>query len=868
MLKGMGIKVQRKMHLSGNYPKMDLNNNASNSSCLSFHGNNTFRQYNGMYSAIPAIEGFTAYGCEQLRETIMKHELVFRQQLQELHRLYKIQAGMMNEMRSKQPHKHLKPIGTLGSSVFAFPSADNNSRRYVSGRSLVDFGHHLSSASGCGSTYNVSRLFDLESPADEYINEEEKGRRTPGGSVIGKTAHKSSHQFDFVKNGDFSTHSGAYSIWCGDASSSNMNLRGNLGLADLNEPVQVEEASSTASVDILGQNASNISSQNGGFQCEYLPATCESSQVGRWKAGQHRREQPSEKTIFGVEISRTKNDACVIASDYGSNRLVHDHEVASDRSLIHNNLKSVPSLRFEPSYQNSLCPVPQMESKKSQVGHESTGFGYMSAISHINSKQISENLKSAEDGNTVLLKGCQNGAFTDSKSELSWLRDFSSGNGKCPKERVSLDFLQNQSQQFAVKAERTKGPSQKCLSSVVTDYHAHDAEDRRSEVSGFSSNKKILGAAIFERQMSKDPPSASSAVINGANFIKNGLLLADLNLDPVPSDSGETQYLKTLDSKHGSVECSFNFGAHIDLNVSVTEEESQPTDLSLERKVKIAVEIDLEAPIVLDSKTEITSASKLTESKSKAPEEYLHGDFTEVAAETLISISSSGCIRSTQDDETLPSSKAAGSDSLQWFVEIIASYEFGNGIENDVSSSIGRDSIDCENYVPKGIDYFELMTLNLKETKFEKYHYELEIVETTKDEIPLPIRPRRGQARRGRQRKDDFQRDVLPGLITLSKNDVTEDIQLIEGLVRATGGTWQSSLSQRNSPKGKGGRGRKRSAPSTSSPTVNAIETAVRLPDKCGEMRVEESRLTGWGKRTRRPPRQRYPMNHPCISLH
>ncbi|XP_015583140.2 uncharacterized protein LOC8281272 isoform X1 [Ricinus communis] len=1010
----MGTKVQHKMYLSTNYPMRDLNENASSDSWLSHHGNKTFGQYYNIFPARPAIEGYAGYEREQLRQTILKHETVFRQQLQELHRLYKIQMDMMNEVRSKEPSKHLKPIGTSQSSIFALPSIDNKIRWHDSGLPLVDFTHHISSASGadsiqshfssmnvkimqsgCGSTDNESRfkeyesleskckklqrrLFDLELPADECINDE--GQGASGGSGIKNCSPNGNCQVASEKNGYLSTHNGAYSICNADALSSNMNLRRNLGLTDLNKPVQVEEASSIASVDILGnvtssregiqkidlsassysgflaketsqsptkekhdgvslhnlhlehgkrekgwlpytfnpgQHTSNKNSENEGFHCDLLPAKYESSQIGCQGADRNRREQSSKKTIFGVEIFHRNQDSSVIASENGSARLVHGREIARDKSLVNNNLRSVPSLRAEPSYQNSPCLVSQMESKESQVFHESVSFGNLNGISHSNSKQapdrsLTSNFRcsswlwkseSVEVANAVLPKSCQNGAISDSKTicnddikeeenprgRLSWLRDTSFCDGKYSKERdgsdrVNLNFLQNQSQQFAVKANSTMGPSQSFISSLMTNSHAHDAEDRRSEVGGCSS-RKVIGVPIIEMPMSKDLSSASFASkpscaleINGSNSFRPGLLLADLNHDPMPSDSGEIQHLKTVDAKEGSVDCSANLRDHIDLNVSVTEEESQLTHFSPGTKVKTAFEIDLEAPVVLDSESDITSGGEFVESRLKEQldplkdesGEYFHEGFVKVAAEALIAISSSH-MHNIQVDDTHPHLEASLSNALHWFTEIITSDMVE--IENDASLSVGMKSTDREDSIYKGIDYFEYMTLNLTEAKLEEYHYEPEVIENTRDEVILPRRPRRGQARRGRQRKD-FQRDVLPGLVSLSRNDVTEDLQTIEGLVRATGGIWQSSLSLRNSPKGRGGRGRKRSAPTATTPTVNATsptETAV-IPTqsqqpKCMETGLEKTRLTGWGKRTRRPPRQRCPTNHPPFSI-
>jgi len=105
----------------------------------------------------------------------------------------------------------------------------------------------------------------------------------------------------------------------------------------------------------------------------------------------------------------------------------------------------------------------------------------------------------------------------------------------------------------------------------------------------------------------------------------------------------------------------------------------------------------------------------------------------------------------------------ASVDRLNWFVEIVSSC--GDDIENN--SDVVLRVKNSEDNEEEGSDYFELMTLKLIETKEEDYMPKplvpenLRLVETAA--TLLPNRARKGQARRGRQRRD-FQRDILPGL--------------------------------------------------------------------------------------------------------
>lgn len=193
---------------------------------------------------------------------------------------------MMNDVRSRESPKCLNHLGTSQSNHFAF-SPDQDKRRWhdsslplealnchmpSSGADSVQ--SHLSSIKmeimgpGSGSTLSASRfkdlesleynckkvqrrLFDLELPAEKYIDHEEEGQGTSGGSGLESYLSNRNRKVTCDKNGKFSVQSDLCSGWNGDALSSNMSLRRTQGFADLNKPIQVEEASATASVDIL-----------------------------------------------------------------------------------------------------------------------------------------------------------------------------------------------------------------------------------------------------------------------------------------------------------------------------------------------------------------------------------------------------------------------------------------------------------------------------------------------------------------------------------------------------------------------------------------------------------------------------------------
>ncbi|KAL7100961.1 hypothetical protein ACP275_08G027200 [Erythranthe tilingii] len=276
--------------------------------------------------------------------------------------------------------------------------------------------------------------------------------------------------------------------------------------------------------------------------------------------------------------------------------------------------------------------------------------------------------------------------------------------------------------------------------------------------------------------------------------------------------SDMVQSCKDLNSgdKNGSKANSMH---HIDLNMSLDDEDVAATSAIYE----IAT----------------TNASPKEASTEKITD-ISHEEHDRIAAEAIIAMSSSS--PSSAEVES-----SSNNNNLEWFAEIISSQHSDE------------------------MDEFELTTLKLEDTKEEHYHYtpfELYNNPPTDDDnrASSSKSSQRGQSRRGRQQRKDFQRDVLPGLVTLSRRQVAEDFQTFEELMKGEqGGNWQLRLSQRGSVRN--GRGRKRLNTTTCSGAKTVCSTEMDRPvcemerPVCG---IEERNgLSGWGKRTRRLPRQR-----------
>ncbi|XVF85861.1 hypothetical protein PTKIN_Ptkin17bG0151800 [Pterospermum kingtungense] len=442
-----------------------------------------------------------------------------------------------------------------------------------------------------------------------------------------------------------------------------------------------------------------------------------------------------------------------------------------------------------------------------------------------------------------------------------------------------LSFSQSSPKQSTNKKESGNGFSQIFSQNAKSVSFSYNGNASKSEISEGLHNKKILGIPIFEKHYSKNEssfnspyasvpqPSESEAENKGRNWLLDINLPCDMTVPDVNQDivAENSSIEKEADTK------SSCFRHQIDLNSCVEEDEASFVPSALSTSIKMTGGIDLEAPVVPEPEDVIhgeellDKACELPLQSAQSKDDSLQVELMKSAAEAIVAISSSGPY-SHLDDASCNLSETSEIDPLKWFVETISS--FGEDLKSKVEAlSRGKDG-DRDESSSEEIDYFESMVLKLAETKEEDYMPKPLVPENIKLEETgttslLTTRTRKGQGRRGRQRRD-FQRDILPGLASLSRHEVTEDLQTFGGLMRATGHSWPSSLTRRNSTRNGCGRGRRRSVAS-SSPALVDTTTSTPLIQQLNNIEVglEDRSLTGWGKTTRRPRRQRCPAGNP-----
>ncbi|GAU46021.1 hypothetical protein TSUD_95970 [Trifolium subterraneum] len=439
-----------------------------------------------------------------------------------------------------------------------------------------------------------------------------------------------------------------------------------------------------------------------------------------------------------------------------------------------------------------------------------------------------------------------------------------------------LSFLQVAS--LSKKDETGKGASENFMNNVTSDLCSNVNGPCMIEAGESSSKNKILGVPIFGMPLisAKESPSLTSLPVSVPNPSVTGLvennrknLVLDINLpcdaDVLEVDMDKQSVTEIIVCKEGFSKMEATSRNQIDLNLSMSEDETVPTTIPT-TNVKMKVVIDLETPAVPETEEDAILEEKQVESSSVSPlgpqvtVEQPQDEFMRYAAEAIVTMSSLCC--NQVDDPASSPSETPIMDPLSWFADVASSCvddmqrKFDNS-RGKICEGKGRSS-------SQEMDYFESMTLQLEEIKEEDYmpqplvpeDFILEETGTTS----LPTRARKGPARRGRQRRD-FQRDILPGLSSLSRHEVTEDLQTFGGLMKATGHAW-NGLTRRSSSRNGFGRGRRRSqVPPSPPPPVATIETCTPLMQQLNNVEVglEDRSLTGWGKTTRRQRRQRCP---------
>ncbi|URD94355.1 hypothetical protein MUK42_30479 [Musa troglodytarum] len=414
------------------------------------------------------------------------------------------------------------------------------------------------------------------------------------------------------------------------------------------------------------------------------------------------------------------------------------------------------------------------------------------------------------------------------------------------------------------------------LQEVASTSQFHNHGMQANFVSGYNG-ERLLGfpihATVQQSSISVSIQEMEKHFTDNTKILKNDII--DLTCDAKAVNSQE----KFHNSDSVTEMCGRNSGAnlrkHINLNAEFScmddpifleispqdELEVQSSNSIQTLAAKIASDIDFEAPISQVEMPTVSPHEYILSSKKDVFKEEVSsgGTLDRLAAENLVAMSLECSCHPDEINSHLPSLPRF--DTLCWLADVSCNTEKREHLGDEGDD--GTQSFDDD-----GLDLFEAMTLKLQETKMDQCWYRSEDLESkdgkedkknTGAASLLFTRTRRGRARKRRQRRD-FQKDILPGLASLSRHEITEDLQTIGGMMKASGMHWQPGLARRNM--GRNGtntqtKGRRQlESPATATEEVRIGLHPPSQPSK-SEIGVDGRSMIGWGRTTRRCRRQR-----------
>uniref|UniRef100_A0A7N0TSR6 Uncharacterized protein n=1 Tax=Kalanchoe fedtschenkoi TaxID=63787 RepID=A0A7N0TSR6_KALFE len=967
----MGSEVQLERYIHGYNAMRELGDDVS-SGAWNYYD----RQFQGT-----AVELYSEYDKDVLKQKMLEHDAVFRRQVSELHRLYRTQRDLMEEMRRSELYNQHKPL--LSSNPVVYQRQDSGkwhasvfptSNSACTSPSVLGAEHsspNLSLLKGktlpktdvfsaqdaddsndceiieCRPGKVRRKMFDLQLSADEYIDPDEVHQnasvKTPALPFQSSNGFRSVQPCFGVNGfiGDFVNNAAKGSDWgrSGGSGKGYGSGRGGSDMNDLNEPIQIEDDPPT--LDFMNHRTESLAlqtppktySRENSFASRYggeygqsgkplladrennkakLPHPLNLGQFGanesslsRYLRPENYQEPPprllhgrngaSYGDSFPVLPDQTKENFWKDRMMPGSKSVKGGHELFLGPQISSMTI-SHPSEELVNSWPRRIPSREKYVGEKRPYFFSSGGLSKSSQASNRPPKVYGEkvDINSGYAVDVPRLIDLDHGSSSGSKEEsicypsvkfknLGSGRDFAGASG-CSGNLTSHKFSMGltgidlncaeemdlnataaedavHETAFAQKliADDGMGKSHHTTALPWLNPKPFGSDTAQASFSRASFNplvSKIEGTESASRAFASDHcrkktngfPVLSQPLTAGSfrlskgqkSEMKQNVRVFDMNLPCETVTNLEAPAaVKTADTKVTGLKNCF------DLNSCITEEEVSMN--SCYSAAKNGRGIDLEAPAPVENEEDMNMIRG-----GEHPLAVEEAELERVAAEAMISFCS------FKEDEILEraacsSLNAAATEALKWFVGVVSS-----GPEQTLNADPQPNEEPIMRASSDEIDYFEHMTIKLTEMSAEDYFPKsafIPIPSMSEEPVSAFIssRPRRGQARRGRPKRD-FQRDILPGLASLSRHEVTEDIQAFDGVMKAGGHAWQfgkrAAAAARNKPR----RGRPR--------TVNVAPAPPPIPKQPPPSCMDDRNLTGWGKNTRRPRRQRCPAGH------
>ncbi|XP_074585833.1 uncharacterized protein LOC141841553 isoform X2 [Curcuma longa] len=893
-LKGMGTKVHCKSYLPGFQPAGDLNEDANFSWTLFCEHKSIGRQlYNDFKPR--GVGSCLEYDKDMLKRTMLEHEAIFQKQVYELHRVYRIQKQLMHELKKTQMNRYsqtsnssmlvsrlrseLDEKGWLASyePLMTKPnviqdSEDNKASLHFLNKDRTPSKHGKCVESDKPEETELKkftrRILDLHLPADVYIEKEvtEKIERenvhgieaengvklTLGGIDIhgfGKGSLKSNWDSD-----DQSVHSLAdlnepiTESWENEAVNSNIyKLDGvNVLSKELENPCLLTESESKTKfphIDLSNNDgANNLGAQTVGIKqeqqtfnnCAGQSSTVTNECPSSSEQLKLKFYESEENYLLKQDETRTWFREKTICLENSANPAYPPAPACTKPMQIIDQppvtLQALPCFKSYNAFKQSSVP----ECNKVQC------HGYSQPQRGLDNLFLSHTSghRHAIQMNLTSLTSIQHLQSNLGKPNLS------DSNGSSPYENSQNHELQRPFKDSkSVNFESLKGLN---LNQAILCGTQDGFADQENLV---RKHEEAPDKFIWLREWSscnghadrKENDTRSDVHFN-AEF--RGLEIKGLDAD-LANNYGKGK---------GFRNCSQGLEREINLNCEVipvtanklceASTEGIPSSLPMAASVgKLTCQIDLEVPAdeLEDNDMDVDMNQPIAAVVMSAEKISSLDVCIKSAADAIVSMSIDA--HNHLDNITSIPSTPATCDSLHLLAKVATCI-----VESFEAS--GDD----------GLDFFESMTLKLDELKADEYCCKSFKHERPKDDEkstrPMLSRSRRAQTKKRRQRRD-FKKDVLPALTSLSRHEVTEDLQVLGGITKAAKSRLTGSTkTKRGKHKSSSQRGR-RQARSFGVAIAEMRNSPPRIQPIHTELENAKSSIMGWGRTTRRCPRQR-----------
>ncbi|KAG0501457.1 hypothetical protein HPP92_001529 [Vanilla planifolia] len=952
LLYGMATKVHYKSYFSEHSEMINLNEDTSNSWRPFYLRNTMNERFNNGCNANP-IRRYSEFEKELLKRTMLEHEAIFRNQVYELHRLYSIQKNLMEEFLNNGSSKFFKlkdssketvcssqvqsewakrmlqasplPVTssvqqrekTIETNKNISPKAFHQCAVQCSFNSSQTNGQQIAAESNSRFGKCSKRIFDLELPADAYIDDSKRLQDIRDSSAVKSyfgicnennenkmklnfaNANgfnvREKHKMDYNESGSlFSTTSELSKPseqtsfpmeFCGLITQPGEGLGHKLSLRSTklclrstfsNDGTNDRSASGKVTPE-QKQKFQEGSSRNSdaGKHCLAHLFSPKKKQPVLFEPVELKERMVNERNLTDcIETSRhviqEQGNGSQISEEFP--RQLGFESSAMQTSMMPNFLPSSPKLESK----TTLAPKVSTWTKLSgDVNSLLSPFVEVSALEGTKKQRKFHGSGSAIEGHGSVGNGLHsdslNGSspvvppFSNCRIQLNSpfnhvnlnIKDGSSfSNGQC-----GSSAQQNKANNDRTFEDLLLGHIQSSPACETLDVSHHSLQmdlgfkkmdqgnegKTKDETCLPSSNLKAISSAVLAKERSNKLCYNYSIKKNGENL--NELEQVNQSCDGKPSSNEKSlSMVNNRNRRKRLIDLNYEF-AFIDETESA---EFKSLDYSDPVAVSGAIpSINLDATFITSQKDAILPVIE-TAPSSKTEEFCTENNalITEAAA-NIIKLSLDG---------SKPKDHVPG-NALDWLAKVILS-----NTEGSTSTAVGDYCLDAPD---NGFDLFEIMTLKLEEMKPELPCWRTWEVDSAKDieqskSSILLGKLRRAQGKKRRQKKD-FQKDVLPGLATLSRQEAIEDLQTIGELMKESGLPLEVLLGTK-SMINRGTKARHRRRQKTRTAAVASIIVDIGSPEalfmaknngEISEYKTNGKHMLGWGSKTRRCRSQR-----------